>query len=80
VFALVGLDVALLREEVGDPTASWASKEPPGALARAVAGVGRPRVPVTVRILTVILGPSGGGQGPNNAAELVSDVTARDVR
>jgi hypothetical protein len=41
---------------------------------------GRARVPATVRIQAVILGPSSGDQGPNNAAELVSDATARDAR
>jgi hypothetical protein len=35
---------------------------------------------VTVRVQAVVVGPSAGGQGPNNAAELVSDPTARDAR
>jgi hypothetical protein len=40
----------------------WAeSEEHPRALAQALAIVGRARVPVTVRILTVILGSSSGG-------------------
>jgi hypothetical protein len=69
-----------LRAEVGDPAASWVSEELPGVLAQALATAGRARVPATVRIQAVILGPSSGGQGPNNVAELVSDATTRDAR
>jgi hypothetical protein len=57
-----------LRAEVGDPAASWVSEELPGALAQALASVGRAGVLVTVRIHAVILGPSSGGQGPNNTS------------
>jgi hypothetical protein len=57
-----------------------------GALAKALASVGRARVPVTVRIHTVILGPSSGGQGPNKASpdqitgEVIIDGVARPLR
>jgi hypothetical protein len=57
-----------------------------GALAQALASVGRARVPVTVRIHTVILGPSSGGQGPNKASpdqitgEVIIDGVARPLR
>ena len=68
---LGGSASTLLRcAEVNDPTASWVSEELPGALAQALARVGRAGVPVTVRIHSVILGPSSGGQGPNNASQL----------
>ena len=62
-FRGVRVDVASLRAEVGDPTARWVAEELPGALAEALASVGRAGAPVTVRIDTVILGPSSGGQG-----------------
>jgi tetratricopeptide (TPR) repeat protein len=69
-FGRVCVDVSSLRADVGDPTASWVSEELPGALAQALARVGRAGVPVIVRIHSVILGPSSGGQRPNNASQL----------
>ena len=65
-FGGVRVDVASPRAEVGDPTARWVAEELPRALAEALARVGRSGVPVAVRIDTVILGPSSGGQGPRH--------------
>jgi hypothetical protein len=85
-FGRVHVDVTSLRAEVGDPTARWVSQELPGALAQALASVGRAGAPVTVRIHTVILGPSSGGQGPANASpdqiigEVIIDGVARPLR
>ena len=53
---------------------------------RACTGAGRAGVPVTVRIHAVILGPSSGGQGPNNTSldqiigEVIIDGVARPLR
>ena len=83
MFGRVRLDITSLRAEVGDPAASWVSEELPGALAQALASVGRAGVLVTVRIHAVILGPSSGGQGPNKASpdqitgEVIIDGVAR---
>jgi hypothetical protein len=85
-FGRVRVDVTSLRAEVGDPTASWVSEELPGALAQALASVGRAGVPVTVRVHTVILGPSSGGQGAANASpdqiigEVIIDGMVRPLR
>jgi hypothetical protein len=68
VFGGVRVDVASLRAEVGDPTARWVAEELPRALAEALARVGRAGAPVTVRIDTVILGPSSGGQGAGGSS------------
>jgi hypothetical protein len=82
----VRVDVTSLRAEVGDPTARWVSEELPGALAQALASVGHAGLPVTVRIHTVILGPSNGGQGPANASpdqiigEVIIDGMVRPLR
>jgi hypothetical protein len=84
--ALVRVDVASLRAEVGDPTARWVAEELPGALAEALASVGRAGAPVTVRIDTVILGPSSGGQGPHGTSpdqilgEVIVGGVARPLR
>ena len=84
-FGRVHVDVTSLRAEVGDPKASRISEELPGALAQALASVGRAGAPVTVRTHTVILGPSSGGQGPNNTSpdqiigEVIIDGVARPL-
>jgi hypothetical protein len=39
------VDVAPLRENAGDPTAAWVAQAMPGALAQALAEVGRPGAP-----------------------------------
>ena len=84
-FGGVRVDVASLRAEVGDPTARWVAEELPGALAEALARVGRAGAPVTVRIDTVILGLSSGGQGPHGTSlprdhQLLSDGRRRGAR
>jgi hypothetical protein len=85
-FGGVRVDVASLRAEVGDPTARWVAEELPGALAEALASVGRAGAPVKVRIDTVILGPSSGGQGPHGASpdqilgEVIVGGVARPLR
>jgi hypothetical protein len=67
-FGGVRVDGASLRAEVGDPTARWVAEELPGGLADALARVGRAGASVTVRVDTVILGPSSGGQGPHGTS------------
>ena len=52
----IHVDVAPLRENAGDPTAAWVAQAMPGALAQALAEVGRAGAPVSVRIDYVILG------------------------
>jgi hypothetical protein len=52
---------------VGNPTARDA-EELPGAVAQALASVGRARAPVAVRVDTAILGSSSGGQGPQGTS------------
>ena len=59
----IHVDVAPLRENAGDPTAAWVAQAMPGALAQALAEVGRPGAPVSVRIDYVILGPNTGNAG-----------------
>jgi hypothetical protein len=60
----ISVDVAPLRENSGDPTAAWVARTMPSALAQALAEVGRPGAPVSVRIDYVLLGPSSGEGGP----------------
>ena len=57
----ISVDVAPLRGNAGDPTAAWVARALPGALAEALASVGRAGAPISVRINYVILGPSTGG-------------------
>jgi hypothetical protein len=67
-FGGIRVDVVSLRPEVGDRTAKWVAEELPGAPSEALASVGHAGAPVTVRIDTVILGPSSGGQGPQGTS------------
>ena len=82
----ISVDVAPLRANAGDPTAAWVERALPGALAQALAGVGRPAVPISVRIDYVILGPSSGGVQSFGAApdqiigEVIVGGIARPVR
>jgi hypothetical protein len=84
--ALVRVDIAPLRAEIGDPTARWVTEELPRTLAEALASVGRAGAPVTVRIDTVILGPSSGGPGAGGASpdqilgEVIVGGVARPLR
>ena len=64
----ISVDIAPLRENAGDPTAAWVARALPGALAAALASVGRAGAPISVRIDYVILGPSSGGVQPGGAA------------
>jgi hypothetical protein len=66
-FGGVRVGIASLRAEVGNPTARDA-EELPGAVAQALASVGRARAPVAVRVDTAILGSSSGGQGPQGTS------------
>ncbi len=55
----IRVDVTPLRENAGDPTATWVERELPAALVRSMAG----RVPnggLTVRIDYLTLGPNNG--------------------
>jgi hypothetical protein len=70
MFGRVRVNITWRRAEMGDATASWVSDELPGALAPALSSAGRARVPVTVRIHAVILGPSSSDQGPNTSPDL----------
>jgi hypothetical protein len=64
----IKVDVGPLRANAGDPTAAWVARALPGALAQALADVGRARAPISVRIDYVILGPSSGGVQAGGAA------------
>ena len=64
----INVDVAPLRANAGDPTAAWVARALPGALAQALAEVGRAGAPISVRIDYVILGPSSGGVQAGGAA------------
>ena len=64
----ISVDVGPLRENAGDPTAAWVARALPGALAQALASVGRAGAPISVRVDYVILGPSTGGVQPFGAA------------
>jgi hypothetical protein len=65
----------------GDATAKWISDELPGALAQALASAERTRVPVTVRIHAVILGPSSGGRRPTTQSpnQMIGEVIINGV-
>jgi hypothetical protein len=68
----IRVDVAPLRANAGDPTATWVEQELPRALARALAGRLTPRGgTLTVRIDYLTLGPNTGatvhgGSSPDN--------------
>ena len=64
----INVDVAFLRANAGDPTAAWVARALPGALAQALADVGRAGAPISVRIDYVILEPSSGGAQFGGAA------------
>ena len=60
-FRGIRVDVAPLRANAGDPTATWVQQQLPGELARALAGRLTPNgAPLTVRIDYLTLGPSTG--------------------
>jgi hypothetical protein len=65
----IRVDVTPLRQNAGDPTATWVERELPRALQRALAGRA-PRGPLIVRIDTLTLGPNEpasihGGSSPD---------------
>ena len=68
----IRVDVAPLRANAGDPTATWVEQELPRSLARALAGRLTPRGgTLTVRIDYLTLGPNTGatvhgGSSPDN--------------
>ena len=80
-FGGISVDVAPLRENAGDPTAAWVARVLPGALAEALAGVGRAGAPISVRIHYVILGPSSGGTLPGGAApdQMIGEVVVGEI-
>ena len=66
----IRIDVTPLRENGGDPTATWVERDLPGALEQALAGRA-PHSPLMVRIDTLTLGPNTpasvhGGSSPDN--------------
>ncbi len=63
-FGGIRVDVAPLRQNAGDPTASWVAQTLPTAIAAALNSVGRGGASVAVTIEYVILGPNSGGVGP----------------
>jgi predicted NBD/HSP70 family sugar kinase len=77
----INVDVASLRANAGDPTAAWVARALPGALAQALAEVGRARAPISVRIHYVILGPSSSGTLPGGAApdQMVGEVVVGGI-
>lgn len=68
----IRVDVARLRANAGDPTATWVEQELPRSLARAMAGRLTPRGgTLTVRVDYLTLGPNTGatihgGSSPDN--------------
>jgi hypothetical protein len=80
-FGGIQVDVAPLRANSGDPTATWVAQTLPGALAQAFASTGRSSVPVAVRIDYVMLGPSTGGNGPNGSSpdQMIGEVIVGGV-
>ena len=77
----IKVDVGPLRANAGDPTAAWVARALPGALAQALAEVGRARAPISVRIHYVILGPSSSGTLPGGAApdQMVGEVVVGGI-
>ncbi len=64
-FRNIRVDVAPLRANAGDPTATWVQRELPAQLARALAGRMAPNgATLTVRIDYLTLGSNSGGLGP----------------
>lgn len=80
-FSGVRVDVAPLRENAGDPTASWVAQTLPPAIAQALASVGHSGESVSVRIDYVLLGPNSGGVGPAGSSpdQMVGTVTEGGV-
>jgi hypothetical protein len=80
-FGGIHVDVAPLRANAGDLTATWVARVLPGALAQAFASSGRSGVPVAARIDYVILGPGSGGQGPIGSSpdQIVGEVIVGGV-
>jgi hypothetical protein len=74
----IRVDVAPLRANAGDPTATWVEQELPRRLARALAGRLTPRGgTLTVRIDYLTLGPNSGatvhgGSSPDNIQGVAS--------
>jgi hypothetical protein len=63
----IHVDVAPLRANAGDPTATWVERELPGALARSMAGR-IPRGGLIVRIEYLTLGPNTGATVHGNSS------------
>jgi hypothetical protein len=57
------VDVAPLRANAGDPTATWVAEYLPGQLAKNLAGR-MAHANVSVRVIYLTLGPNSGGIGP----------------
>jgi hypothetical protein len=77
----VSVDVAPLRRNAGDPTATWVARALPSALAWALASVGRGGAPIAVRIHYVILGSSSSGSLPGGAVpdQMVGEVAVGGI-
>jgi hypothetical protein len=77
----IRVDVVPLRENAGEPTASWVAQTLPPAIEQAFAAVGRSGTSVAVRIDYVILGPNSGGVGPAGSSpdQLIGAVTEGGV-
>lgn len=78
----IRIDVTPLRENAGDPTATWVERELPGAIAHALAGR-MPSGPVTIRVDYLTLGPNSGatvhgGSSPDNISG-VAIVGSREI-
>ena len=77
----IRVDVTPVLENSGEPTAGWVAQTLPGAIAEALATVGRGGAAVSVRIDYVLLGPNQGGVGPAGSSEdqMVGAVTSGGV-
>ena len=75
----IQVDVAPLRANAGDPTATWVARELPAALGQAQAERGGAGAPISVRIDYVLLGPTSGGVSYRSPDQMVGAVTVGGV-
>jgi len=78
-FRDIRVDVAPLRANAGDPTATWVMRELSAALAQAQAERGGAGAPISVRIDYVLLGPTSGGVSYRSPDQMVGVVTVGGV-
>ena len=73
----IRVDVAPLRANAGDPTATWVEQELPRQLAQALSGRLTPKgATLTVRVDSLTLGPNKAGLGTTLAASRCLEVSS----